>query len=394
MLVLAQLLLGALAIPAVLATAYLLLLTLLSARLPLPPTSKRRLCFEVVVPAHNEAAVLANCLASLRRLDWPADCVRLQVIADNCTDNTAAVAIAAGVDVRERVDATQRGKGHVLCMAFADSLARRWADAVVIVDADTEVSTNLLAAFAARLESGAGVVQAHYGVLNPSASWRTGLMAIAHGAFHGVRSRARERLRLSCGLRGNGWCITLPTLAAVPYRALSLTEDLEYGIALGLAGVRVHYAADAWVNGEMESSESTAVRQRQRWEDGRFDLLRAQAPQLLLMALRRRSRIALDLAMDLLVPPLSYIALNVAVLAVAAGLATLWHPALQFWLWPAAGTAAALLSYVLRGWQLSGRGNAGLLDLLHAPVFVVWKLTRVLRRHDRGEWAPTRRRQP
>lgn len=394
MIVLAQLLLGALAIPAVLASVYLLLLTLLSARLPLPPPSRRRLCFEIVVPAHNESAVLANCLASLRRLDWPADRVRLRVIADNCTDNTAAVAIAAGVDVRERVDATRRGKGHVLCMAFADSRARGWADAVVIVDADTEVSTNLLEAFAARIESGAGVVQAHYGVLNPSASWRTGLMAIAHGAFHGVRSRARERLRLSCGLRGNGWCITLPTLTAVPYRALSLTEDLEYGIALGLAGVRVHYAAEAWANGEMESSESTAVRQRQRWEDGRFDLMRTRAPRLLLTALRQRSRIALDLALDLLVPPLSYVALNVAVLGVAAIAAALWQPALELWLWPAAVSAACVLLYVLRGWQLSGRGGAGLLDLLRAPGFVIWKLTRVLRRHDRSEWAPTRRREP
>jgi len=56
-----------------------------------------------------------------------------------------------------------------------------------VVDADSEVSPNLLEAFAARIEAGAGAIQADYGVLNPDASWRTRLMAIAHGAFHTLR---------------------------------------------------------------------------------------------------------------------------------------------------------------------------------------------------------------
>ena len=94
---------------------------------------------------------------------------------------------------------------------------------------------------AARIAGGAVAVQAHYGVLNPQASWRTQLITIAKGAFHIVRSRARERLGLSCGIRGNGWCVTHELLQRVPYRCFSLTEDLEYGIQLGLAGLRVGY---------------------------------------------------------------------------------------------------------------------------------------------------------
>jgi hypothetical protein len=262
---------------------------------------------------------------------------------------------------------------------------------VVVVDADAEVSPNLLEAFAARIEAGADALQAHYGVLNPDESWRTRLIALAHGSFHGVRSRARERLRLSCGLRGNGWCVTHRVLRDVPYRAFSLTEDLEYGIALGLAGHRVHYAAEADADAEMASGEKIAQRQRQRWEDGRFDLIRSQVVPLLRTALRTRSGLCLDLALDLLVLPLSYVALNVALLVTAAAAASLWHAGLRGWLWPGAISSVLLLAYVLRGWQLSGRGAAGLLDLLRVPGFVLWKVLRVLQRHDRGEWAPTRR---
>lgn len=391
MLALAQVLLAALAVPALASCAYLFALTLLSARAPAPPRSSRRLRFDVIVPAHDEAARIGRCLASLHRLDWPPERLGLVVVADNCGDATADVARAAGARVLERRDAARRGKGYALKLAFDDSADSRWADAVVVVDADAEVSANLLEAFAARIEAGAGAVQAHYGVLNPDESWRTRLIALAHGAFHGVRSRARERLGLSCGLRGNGWCVSHRALRAVPYRAFSLTEDLEYGIALGLAGERVHYADEAHADAEMASGEKIAQRQRQRWEDGRFDLIRAQALPLLRTALRTRSALCLDLAVDLLVLPLSYVALNVAALAAAAALASWWDASLRAWLWPAAVSGLFLAAYVLRGWQLSGRGAAGLLDLLRAPAFILWKMLRVLRRHDRGEWAPTRR---
>lgn len=387
---LAHVLLAALAVPALASCAYLFVLTLLSADLPAPARSSRRLRFDVVVPAHNEAAGIHRTLASLGRLDWPRDRFRVVVVADNCDDATAAIARAAGAHVLVRNDLERRGKGYALRHAFDHSRDAHWAEAVVVVDADSEASANLLEAFAARIEAGAGAVQAHYGVLNPDESWRTRLIAIAHGAFHGVRSRARARLRVSCGLRGNGWCVTHRVLRAVPYRAFTLTEDLEYGIALGRAGWWVRYAHEAAADAEMAGNERIARRQRQRWEDGRFDLIRSQLAPLLKAALARRSGVSLDLALDLLVLPLSYVALNVAALTAAAAAAALWQPAMRIWLWPAAISGLFLSLYVLRGWQLSGRGAAGLLDLLRAPWYVLWKMQRVLRSHDRGEWAPTR----
>jgi len=256
------------AAPAVLAAGYLLAATLLSARLAVPPPSSRTLRFDVIVPAHNEIAVIERTVASLRKIDWPRDRFRVVVVADNCNDGTAAAARSAGAEVLERHDSMLRGKGYALEFAFLSSRARGVASAVVVVDADAEVSANLLEAFAARIERGAQAVQAHYGVLNPGASWRTRLMTIAKGAFHIVRSRARERLRLSCGVRGNGWCVTHALLQRVPYHAFSLTEDLEYGIDIGLAGCRVEYADEAHSNAEMVSGEQLARTQRQRWEAG------------------------------------------------------------------------------------------------------------------------------
>jgi len=382
---------AALAIPTAAASFYLLILTLLSARLPVPRRSSQSLRFDVIVPARNEALVIERCLASLRALDWPSDRVRLLVIADNCDDATASLARSVGAEVLERNDEASGRKGYALRHGFEHSRKAAFADAVVVVDADAEVSRNLLQAFASRLESGAGAVQAHYGVLNPEDSWRTGLIAIAHGAFHNVRSRARERLNLSCGLRGNGWCVTHAVLSEVPYRAFSLTEDLEYGIALGLAGHRVHYAGEASADAEMASAEEIARSQRQRWADGRDDIIRSQALPLLMTGLRRRSRICLDLAADLLVPPLAKLALRVMAVIALAAAASAWQPSLAIWLWPGMLSTICLTLYVLRGWQLSGRGLAGLADLMRAPVFMLWKLRLLVSFHDRRRWTPTRR---
>lgn len=391
MTLIAHLVLLALALPAAAASLYLLVFTLLSPALPAVLSSSRRLRFDVIVPAHDEAAVIEAAVSSLRKIDWPAESFRILVVADNCSDATAALARAAGADVIERVDPALRGKGYALALGFQHSQARKWADAVVVVDADTQVSANLLEAFSARIETGAKAVQAHYGVSNPHASWRTRLMTIAMASFHRVRSRARERLQLSCGLRGNGWCVTQRLLRQVPYRAYSLAEDIEYGIDLGLAGYRVHYADEAHVAGIMVSGEQASRTQRQRWEDGRVQLIRARVVPLLKAATGPDGGVCLDLAFDLLVLPLSYVAANVALLIMLAGLGTLAAPSLEPWLWLGLACAASLALYVLRGWSLSGVGLRGLVDLLRAPFFVVWKLLSMLRPHNSAEWVRTKR---
>ena len=386
------LLLLALALPAALACAYLLVQTLMSGRLPPEPRSARQLRFDIVVPAHNEAAVIAHTIANLRQLDWPTDRYRILVVADNCTDATVALASAEGATVLERQDPTLRGKGYALLCAFQRCREDAWADAIAVVDADAEVSSNLLDAFAARIERGAHAVQAHYGVLNPWGSWRTRLLTVAMAAYHVVRSRARERQRVSCGVRGNGWCITQQLLGQVNYNAFSLAEDIEYGIALGLAGYRVYYAGEAHASQEMTANPQVARQQRQRWEHGRFQLIRSRTLPLLRTALQRRSAICLDLALDLLVLPFTYVALNVAALLVTALLAAWWHSGFTPWVWFTVDCVAILVAYVLRGWQLSDTGAQGLLDLIGAPVFVLWKLMLMLSRQRSADWVRTERK--
>lgn len=382
------------ALPALAASAYLGALAVLARRSTRQVTGGAGTTFDIIVPAHNEEAGIERTVTSLCALDYPRESFRVIVVADNCDDATAELARRAGARVSERRDTERRGKGYALAHAFDLSRAEGFADAVVVVDADTDVSPNLLTAFAARLAAGEHAVQAHYGVRNAADSWRTRLLVIAFALFHGVRSLGRERLGLSCGLRGNGMAFTHELLARVPHAAFSIVEDLEYGIQLGRHGVRVAYVPEAQVLGDMPGGERAARSQRDRWERGRRALVRQYAGALLRTALRERDAVQFDLAADLLVPPLVQLGTVVALGAGASAAALAFGvraaaPGMVLW----GGAALGLAIYVGRGCMLSGLGARVLVDLLWAPVYIVWKLARLLRprRRTPATWVRTSR---
>jgi 1,2-diacylglycerol 3-beta-glucosyltransferase len=359
-----------------------------------PPPSPRPLRFVFVVPAHDEAASIASTVASLLAVGHEPALRRVLVVADNCSDDTAARARAAGAEVLERTDSERRGKGYALELAFTRLAAEShgaW-DAAVVVDADTVVTRNLLTAFGARLAAGERAIQADYEVRNPDESWRTRLMAVAFALFHRTRSLGRERLGLSAGLRGNGMCFSRELLAELPPRAYGLVEDVEYGLALGLAGIRVAFVHEAEVRGEMVAGGKQSVSQRRRWEEGRRALVRAELPRLVRAALARRSLMLTDLALDLAVPPLSTVGLGLAAgLALeAAYLLAGGGFGVRAVAWLAG--AALLAVYLGRGVQHSGLGWKAVRAMAVAPAYVAWKLL-VARPFGRGgAWVRTARR--
>jgi 1,2-diacylglycerol 3-beta-glucosyltransferase len=349
--------------------------------------------FTIVVPAHNEAAGIERTIRSLLSVDYPPESFSVLVVADNCTDDTAERAQLAGARVLIRNDEANRGKGFALKYAFETLIVESKSDGVVVVDADTDVSRNLLSAMARRLLDGEQAMQAHYGVRNAEETWRTRLMNVAFTLYHGVRSSARERLSLSTGLRGNGMGFAIDALRQVPYRAYSLVEDVEYGIELGLRSIRVAYVDNAAVFGEMVAGSSASESQRTRWEQGRHGMATRYAPILLSRAFRERNLMLLDLALDLLTPPLTSVVLFTATGCVVAAGTVIIGVAEPFVLLPWMVASLGLAAYLAGGIRLSSHGGQALRDLAHAPKYALWKLALRVRgrRSQDHAWIRTRR---
>ena len=182
-------------------------------------------------------------------------------------------------------------------------------------------------------------------------------------------------------------------LRRVPHAAFSRTEDLEFGVLLGLRGVRVAFAGETCVYGEMPEQQAAVAGQRERWIGGRAAIARRFAGTLLHRALQRRSLMLADLACDLLLPPLS--ALTVVsgaglsaslALAVLAGSSVL--PAL---IWSIA--CAGLGMHVTHAACLAGQFRAFILAAGSLPRYALGRTITAMRslRPSEETWIRTPR---
>lgn len=354
--------------------------------------------FTLLVPAHNEELGIAATVGSLQALDYPRENFRILVIADNCSDQTAAVARACGADVLERFDDTKKSKGFAL--EYAIHRLRRDGDqipdALVVIDADTRADPGLLQAFANRLVEGQEWMQAYYSVSNPDDSWRTRLMTIAFALFNGVWLAGQDKLGIGAALRGNGMAFAWRALERYPWKAYGLAEDLEFSWHLRLAGERVHFVPEAKVYGEIISDNAAASQsQRLRWEHGRRELRTIFGKELRAKTLPPFTRFLMDT--DLTMPALSRL-VAVTVLAFALGLVSLLSSP-----GPTVQASASLLVainalalgllfiYVSLAFLRFHLPIAYLRSLGKLPVYMVWKFFLIFQKTPKA-WVRTQRK--
>jgi cellulose synthase/poly-beta-1,6-N-acetylglucosamine synthase-like glycosyltransferase len=362
------------------------------------PTSR----FLVVIPAHDEEPVVSTAVRSCLAAGYPRSQFGVVVIADNCSDQTAAVAAAAGARVVERFDEQRRSKGYAI-EYLIENLERSGEfdaiDAIVLVDADTTIDRDLLVCFDRALREGHDWSQVYYTVANPDESWRTRLLKYAFSLFNGVVPLGQTRLGVSTTLKGNGMCFSVPGLRRVPWRCYGLVEDMEYAWTLRTAGERIAFLPDVSVYGAMlRGGGPSAVSQRQRWEVGRSDIRKKYLGPLM-----RSGRIGwweklLSIG-ELAIPPMAVIAaIYTAAMALnlgaALGVGTASNGAIRYILLATLGVYTfALAAYAMSPFLAMRLPWKYALSLPFFPFYVLWKVWISFRaRPDR--WIRTERALP
>lgn len=348
---------------------------------------RRTIRLAVVVPAHDEETMIARTVRSLKAADAA---TQIYVVTHNCSDATGTVAEKAGAVVVELKNPKLRGKGAALRHGFAAAL-EAGANAVLVIDADSVVSSNLIRATRAKLEEGAEVTQCRYelelavnGLGRPMARLR----ALAFRGMNVLRARGRAGLGFSTGLFGNGFALTARTLAHVPFSANSIAEDVEYHTKLACEGVRVYWVGDAFVHAHMAASGRAQATQEGRWEGGRFKVGSRATGRLIAAVLHGKWR-AVETLADVWSLPLSRGVLTL--------LLTLMLP--LHWLHVFAGVCAGIaMIYVLETALLGAQPMRDLVSLAAAPLYLVWKVAItpivLMQSRSRAEWARTKREAP
>ncbi|MFM7425785.1 MAG: glycosyltransferase family 2 protein [Elainella sp.] len=342
----------------------------------------------VLVPAHNEELGIQPVLQQLLKQLGPDD--QLVVIADNCTDSTAAQARATGATVIERQDSERRGKGYALDYGLqylagkltnsqgepllpADQLAGQ-PDVVAVVDADCLVEDGTLARIAAAAHTTGRPVQATYLMERPARPKpKDAVSALAFLVKNWVRPQGLHNLGFPGILTGTGMAFPWSVIRTVSLASGNIVEDMQLSMDLAIAGYPTLACPHTRVTGLLPQQEQAAKSQRTRWEHGHLQTLRSQVPRLLQAALWQRRVDLAAIGLDLLVPPLSLLVMlwaGVMALALLLGLLTqLWLP-----------TGLLLLEggligvAVLAAWAKFGRADLPALTLLAVPFYVLWKV--------------------
>ena len=278
-------------------------------RQPSPPGPRSRR-LRIVIPAHDEEAVIGGILEDLEKSQHREK--QVWILADRCQDSTAEVARAAGVRVAERSEGAV-GKGAAIAW-YLSSHPLDEGETLVVFDADNRVPSDTLTRIADELDAGHDVVQCYLDVANPYNTLVTEASALSYWAGNRMVQLARSNLGWSADLGGTGMALTSEALASVGGFTDSLTEDQDLGVRLLLAGRRVEWLHDVRIRDEKPESLGVAIRQRARWMAGKRRVMR----RYFLPLLSTGRPAALDQALRLVQPGRSFVGLVSGLLTVLA----------------------------------------------------------------------------
>lgn len=326
--------------------------------------------FTILIPAHNEEAVIEQTLISL--LAYVKIPKNIVVIADNCTDQTAKIAQQYGTTVLQREDSEKRGKGYAIDYGLK-FLNTDPPEIVIILDADCFMEPQTLDFLVQLSYTKQKPIQSTYLMktgLDPTLRDRISAFAILVKNF--VRPYGLTQLGIPCLLNGSGMAFPWSIIRQVDLANNKTVDDMQLSVDLAIAGYAPFYCPQGKVIGRLMQQEQ-AQSQRSRWEHGHLSLIFSQAPRLLLASLKQKRFDLFALALELSVPPLSLLVMlwitGMIMMVIGGFLGISWLPTIIL------GIGGILLIVgILSSWAKFGRKEISAFALMMIPFYLLWKI--------------------
>ena len=325
----------------------------------------------ILIPAHNEAKqikeVLETLLPQITRQD------RVIVIADNCHDNTAELARSTGVTVLEREHKSDRGKGYALDFAM-QKIKHDPPEVLVILDGDCLIRPDTIKNITCKAIATGRPVQATYLMEqpeDPSLKDRVSMFSIKVKNL--VRLLGLNRLGWHSLLTGSGMAFPWSLINRVSLAGSKTTDDMQLTVDLALAGSTPIFCEEALVIGRL-MKDRDAESQRSRWEHGHLEMILVEVPRLVKAFLKTGNFAALQLALDILIPPLSLLVMTWIVSTIVTWLATMVDGISAI---PAIVVSIAglfLNTGAFLAWSKFGRDELPLRNLIAIPFYILSKI--------------------
>lgn len=254
-----------------------------------PHSPEKRHRFAVLICARNEEKVIAKLIESINAQTYDRSCIRIFVMADNCTDSTARVARNAGAVVYKRENRLAVGKGYAL-EELLDNIAADYPDGYFdgyfVFDADNVLDKNYIKEMNRTFCDGFDIITSYRNSKNYGSNWISAGYALWFLRESRYLNHARSLLGTSCAVSGTGFFFSSRILEKNGgWHFHLLTEDIEFTVHNIVNGEKVGFCKSAVCYDEQPTSFRQSCRQRMRWAKGYIQVFRKYGGRLLKGAL-------------------------------------------------------------------------------------------------------------
>ncbi|MEZ6047696.1 MAG: glycosyltransferase family 2 protein [Planctomycetaceae bacterium] len=298
---------------------------------------------------------------------------RAVVIADNCSDDTAAIARSKGATAYERTNLEKRGKGYALDFGV-QQLRENPPDVVMVLDADCSVDPATVRTLGELAHNSQSPVQSlNLGELDERPDSMFVASSLGNYFINYVRPLGLKKVGLSYRLLGTGMALPWSIIKDAPLASGHIVEDTRLGVDLAIDGHLPIFCPEVRVLSRLPQQKASFVSQRTRWEHGHMQAAFSQVPRLIKAAILNRSLSLFWLAMDIAVPPFSLMIFLWLLATLGTGIAALWGATI----WPFIAlciTGLCLCGLIGLNWYVYCRHVIPFSALAGIPKYVFKKL--------------------
>src|ERR1700681_1378190 len=240
----------------------------------------------IQLPLYNEMYVADRLIGAVSRIEYPRDCLEIQVL-DDSTDETQSIAelavrrfAAQGLDIKyyHRGDRIGFKAG-----ALEAGLKVARGEFIAIFDADFIPTANFLTALMPHFaDATVGMVQARWGHINQDYSLLTKIESILLDGHFVLEHGARNRSGRFFNFNGTAGVWRRAAIAdAGGWQHDTLTEDLDLSYRAQLKGWRFVFVSDLIAPAEVPVEMNAFKSQQHRWAKGSIQTCRKLLPQIL-----------------------------------------------------------------------------------------------------------------
>lgn len=225
----------------------------------------------ILVPAHNEEAVIADCLEALLKQDYPADKYKIIPCNDRSKDRTREIIDEYVLKNPQRIEPFHRTEGKPGKAAALKEICQRIdSDLIVVFDADYLPSKSLLKNIVAPfLDPEVGAVMGRVVPMNAHQNLLTRMLDLERSGGYQVDQQARMNLGLIPQYGGTVGGLRRVALEEVGgWNENILAEDTDVTLRLYLTGWSVVYQNACECYEEVPETWPVRIRQIKRWAKG------------------------------------------------------------------------------------------------------------------------------